>query len=51
MLAAWAISILSKGERPEVVSPLGVDPKGTEGKFRLIINMSYVNEHLVKKKL
>jgi hypothetical protein len=51
MLAAEAISILPKGERPEVVSPLGVVPKGTEGKFRLIINiMSYVNEHLVKQK-
>ena len=51
MLAAGAISILSKGERPEVVSPLGVVPKGTEGKFRLIINVSYVNEHLAKLKL
>ena len=38
------------GERPEVMSPLGFVPKGTEGKFRLIINMRYVNEHLVKKK-
>ncbi len=31
MLAARAISILPKGERTEVVSPLGVVPKGTEG--------------------
>jgi len=50
MLAAGVVSILPKGERPEVVSPLGVVPKGTESKFRLIINMSYVNEHLVKQK-
>ena len=27
-----------------------VVPKGTEGKFRLKINMRYVNEYLVKKK-
>ena len=50
MLASGAISILPKGERPEVVSPMGVVPKGTEGKFRLIINMRYVNGHMVKKK-
>jgi hypothetical protein len=29
---------------------LGVVPKGKEGKFRLIINMSYVNDHLVTNK-
>jgi hypothetical protein len=39
MLAAGAILILPKEERPEGVSPLGFVPKGTEGKFRLIINM------------
>ena len=50
MFAAGAISIMPKGERPEVVSPLGVFPKGTEGMFRLIINMCYVIEHLVKQK-
>ncbi len=33
-----------------MVSPLGVVPKGAEGKFRLIINMRYVNEYLAKKK-
>ncbi len=27
-----------------------VVPKGKEGKFRLIINMRYVNEYMVKKK-
>ena len=50
MLAAGAISILPEGERPEVVRPLGVVPKGSKGKFRLVINMRYVNDHLVKKK-
>jgi len=50
MLAAGAISTLPKGERPEVVSPLGVVTKGTEGKFRLIIDMKYVNEYQVNKR-
>jgi hypothetical protein len=50
MLAAGVISILPEGERPEVVSPLGVVPEGSEGKFRLIINMRYINEHMEKKK-
>ena len=51
ILAAGAISILPKRERPKVVSPLGVGPKSTEGKFRLIINTRYMNEYMVKKKL
>ena len=51
MLAAGAISILPKRERLEVMSPLRAVPKGTEGKFRLVINMRYVNEYMVKKKL
>ena len=50
MLTAGAIAVLPQGERPEVASPLGVAPKGSEGKFRLVINMKYVNEHLAKKK-
>ena len=50
MLASRVISILPKGERPKVVSPLGLVPKGTEGKFRLIINTRYVNEYMVKRK-
>ena len=41
---------LRKCYKPEVVSPLGVVPKGKEGKFRLIINMSNVNDHLVTNK-
>jgi hypothetical protein len=32
-----------------VVSPLGVVPKRITDKFRLIINMRYVNKHLGKK--
>jgi hypothetical protein len=51
MLVAGVISILPRGERPEMVSPLGVVPKGTEGKFRLVINMRYVNKYLVKIKV
>ena len=50
MLEDGAISKLAVGYRPEVVSPLGVVSKGKEGKFRLIISMSYVNDHLVTNK-
>jgi hypothetical protein len=50
MLEVGAISKLPVGYKPEVVSPLEVAPKGKEGKFRLIINMSYVNDHLVTNK-
>jgi hypothetical protein len=50
MLEAGAISKLPVGYKLEVVSPLGVVPKGKAGKFRLIINMSYVNDHLVTNK-
>jgi hypothetical protein len=50
MLEAGATSKLPVGYKPEVVSPLGVVPKGKEGKFRLIVNMSYVNDHLVTNK-
>jgi hypothetical protein len=50
LLATGAISILPKKERPEVVSPVGVVPKGKEEKIRLIINMRYMNEYMVKKK-
>jgi hypothetical protein len=50
ILAAGAISKLSTGNKPPVMSPLGVVPKGNSGKSRLIINMRYVNEHLICKK-
>ena len=49
MLAAGAISIFPKGERPEVVSPLGVVPKGTEGKFKLVIYQYELRERLPGK--
>jgi hypothetical protein len=41
------ISKLPACYMPEVVTPLGLVPKSKEGKFRLIINMTYVNDHLV----
>ena len=50
MLKAGAISKLPVGYMPEVISPLGVVHKGKEGKFRLIINMSYVRDHMVTNK-
>jgi hypothetical protein len=49
MLAAGAISKMPTGQKPAVVIPLGVVPKGNSGKFRLIINTRYVNEHLIYK--
>ncbi len=50
MLEAGAFSKLPVGYKPEVVSPLGVVPKGKEGKFRLNINMSYVNDNMATTK-
>ena len=50
MLAAGAVTLLPEGERPWVVSPLGVVPKKGTGKFRLTVNMRYVNRHLGKKR-
>ena len=35
---------------PDVVSPIGVVPKPHLDKFRLVINMRYVNKHLAKQK-
>ena len=49
MLEAGAITELPPGERPTVVSPLGVVPKPRSDKLRLIINMRHVNKHLAKK--
>ncbi len=37
------------GEKPLVVSPLGVVPKRGIDKFRLDVNLRYVNKHLGKK--
>ena len=49
MLLAGAVTRLPLGARPAVVSPLGVVPKPRSEKFRLIINMRYVNRHLIKR--
>ena len=49
MVKAGAVSILPSGTIPTVISPLGVVPKPNSDKFRLIVNMRYVNEHLVKR--
>ena len=48
-LAKRAMTRLPPGKKPMVVSPLGVVPKRGTNKFRLTINMRYVNRHLGKK--
>ena len=35
-------------ERPHGVSPLNVVPKSTEGKYRLILDLRFLNEHLAE---
>ncbi len=50
MVEAGALTRLLKGQRPTVVSPIGVVPKPYLDKFRLVINMRYVINHLEKKK-
>jgi hypothetical protein len=49
MVEAGAASALPRGIIPTVVSPLGVVPKPHSDKLRLIVNMRYVNNHLVKR--
>ena len=49
MLAKNAVTGLPPGAKPKVVSPLGVVPKRGTGKFRLTVNLRYVNRHLGKK--
>jgi hypothetical protein len=49
MVEAGAASALPTGVIPTVVSPLGVVPKPHSDILRLIVNMRYVNEHLVKR--
>jgi hypothetical protein len=50
MLAADVVTLLPPGEKPRVVSPLlGMVPKRGTDKFRLVVNMRYVNKHLGKK--
>ncbi len=50
MLAENAVTELPPGEKPAVVSPLGVVHKRGTNKFHLItVNMRYVNRHLEKR--
>ena len=49
MMAESVVIRLPQGEKPMVVSPLGVVPKRGKNKFRLIVNMRYVNRHLGRK--
>ena len=51
MVKVGAASDLSYIVIPTVVSPLGVVPKPHSDKLRLIVNLRYVNEHLVKRVL
>jgi hypothetical protein len=49
MLAAHVVTLLPPGEKPTVVSSLGVVPKRGTSKFRQTVNMRYVYRHLGKK--
>jgi hypothetical protein len=49
MLAGNAVTLLPPSERPWVVSLLGVVRKPRIDKFRLMVNMRYVNGHLGNK--
>jgi len=49
MLAAQSVTLLPPGDKPTVVSPLGLMPKRRTTKFRLTVNMRYMNRHLGKK--
>jgi len=49
MAEAGAFTRLPRGQRPTVVSPIGVVTKLHSDKFRLVINLRYVKRHLTKK--
>ncbi len=49
MLAANAVTLLPSGEKPTVVSPLGVVLKRGTDKFQLTVHMRYVNRHMGRK--
>ena len=49
MVEASAASALPTSFIPTVVCPLGVVPKSHSDKLRLIVNMSYVDNHLGKR--
>jgi hypothetical protein len=46
---APSLARLPKGQRPTVVKHIGVVRKPHSDKFRLVINIRYVNKHLAKK--
>jgi len=48
MLIENAVNRLSPGEKPMVVSPLGVPPKLRTNKLWLSVNIRYVNRHMGK---
>ena len=49
MVEAGAASALPSCVIPTIVSPLGVVPKNNSNKLRLVVNMMYVNKHLIKR--
>ena len=49
MVTKKAFTLLPLGEKPWVVSPLRVVPKGETDKFRHTVKMRYVNHHLGQK--
>ena len=49
MLASNLVTLLPPGEKPTVVSPLWAVPKRGTAKFRLSVNMRYVNRHVGTK--
>ncbi len=49
LLVENAVIRLPPGEKPMVMSPLGVVPKRGTNMYRLTVNMRYVNRHLGKK--
>jgi hypothetical protein len=48
-VAENAMTRLPPGEKLMVVSPLGVVPKRGTSKFRLTVNLRYVNRYMGKK--
>ena len=48
-VAEKVVTMMQPGEKPWVVSPLRVVPKKCTDKFRLTVNMRYVNGDLGKK--
>jgi hypothetical protein len=49
MLSVGAVTLLPRGQKPLVVSPLGVVSKPHTNKYRLSVNLRYVNRRFRKK--